>query len=75
MNAQCGRLLRDRGARDNLPIRRLQQLGEFNPVDIASIESQRHPSSVAMVRRWDKTTILMEGLDLEWVGEKVQRST
>jgi hypothetical protein len=68
-------LLRDRGARDNLPIRRLQQLGDFTPVDIASIEWQRHPSPVEMMRRRGKSTILTEGLDLERISEKMQRSS
>lgn len=53
-------------------MRRLQQLGNLIPVDIACIESQCHPSPVAMMRRCGKSAIVTESLDLQRVGEEMQ---
>ena len=58
-----------------LLIRRLQQFGDLTPVDIVRIESQRHPSPVAVMRRWDKPAILAQRLGLERVRQEVKGSS
>jgi hypothetical protein len=58
-----------------LAVRRLQQLGDLDPVDVASLQADGHPPSITMMGRHGEPMILPECLPLLRVGNEVQRAS